>query len=217
MADKKYTPEEIFNETFYKNFDKVRFEHFNTLGIDFKDMRILELGAGIGNHTEFLITKNPKQILAIEGRKENYDILKDRFVKHHGLVAAYQFDLDNDIMFDTQYFDWIYNYGILYHLKKPFDFIKNLSNVPHTNMILETCVELDGDENNLAEGDTPSQALNRVGSRPNMYKVIDELKKIYEKVTVPENQPKHQWFDIHNTEIDHVLKRVVIICENKLK
>lgn len=207
-----YTPEQIFNDESYLGFDEVRFQNFDKLKIDFKGKNILELGSGIGNHTKFILSKKPKLVYSIEGREDNYEVLKKNFEKKKSVKCVLH-DLEKLIPDYGVKFDWIYNYGLLYHLKNPFEFIKNLSKINHKNMILETCIELDGNENNINEGTHQSQALNGVGSRPNLYKLVEELKKIYEKVYYPE-QPKHGWFDIHSVP-PPILKRIVIICENK--
>lgn len=207
-----YTPEQIFNDESYLGFDEVRFKHFDTLKIDFKGKKILELGSGIGNHTKFLATKKPKLIVSVEGREDNYEVLKNNFLKDKSVKCVLH-DLEKPIPdFDVE-FDWIYNYGLLYHLKNPFEAVRNLASIKHKNMLLETCIELNGQENNINEGNHQSQALNGIGSRPNLYKLVEELQKIYEKVYYPE-QPKHGWFDIHAVP-PPVLKRIVIICENK--
>jgi hypothetical protein len=207
-----YTSEEIFNDNSYLGFDEIRFKHFDSLKIDFKNKYILELGSGIGNHTKFILSKKPKYVVSIEGREDNYDVLKSKYESK--VVKSILHDLEKPIPYFDIKFDWIYNYGLLYHLKNPFQFVENLSLINHTNMILETCIELDGDENNLKEGTHQSQALNGYGSRPNIYKLISELKKIYKDVYYP-IQPKHSWFNIHSTP-PPVLKRIVIICLNKL-
>jgi len=205
------TPQDIFDDKVYLNFDEVRFEHFDTLSIDFKSKNILELGSGIGNHTKFLLNKKPKNIVSIEGREDNFEVLKSNLKKTK--VKCVLHDLEKPIPDFNMKFDWIYNYGLLYHLKNPFDFIRNISSVNHTNMILETCIELDGAENNINEGIHQSQALNGVGSRPNLFKLVEELNLIYENVFYP-LQPKHHWFDIYSDPAP-ILKRIVIICQNK--
>ena len=206
------TSNEVFNDEIYLHFDKVRFEHFNTLNINFKDKNILELGSGIGNHTNFILSKKPKTIVAIEGRQENFDVELKSNVKNK-LVKNTLHDLEKPIPNFNIKFDWIYNYGLLYHLKNPFEFIENLSSVNHQNMILETCIELDGDENNLNECTHQSQSLSGIGSRPNLYKLIDKLNSIYSQLYYP-LQPNHVWFDIHSKP-SPVLKRIVIICMDK--
>lgn len=206
------TSKDIFDDEVYLRFDQVRFDNFDTLKIDFKNKNILELGSGIGNHTDFILSKKPKNIVSIEGREENYKLLEEKF-KGNKVVKPLLHDLEKPLPTFLKKFDWVYNYGLLYHLKNPFDLIDDLKKLNHSNMILETCIELDGDENNLNEGAHQSQALNGLGSRPNLYKLIEKLSLIYEKVFYPE-QPNHHWFNIHSTPAP-VLKRIVIICQNK--
>jgi hypothetical protein len=208
-----FTPLEIFNNNEYQEVDEIRFNNFNELNVDFNDKIILELGSGIGNHTDFILTKNPKKIISVEGRLENYEILQEKFNKNIN-VQTFHHDLELPYPVFTDYFDWVYNYGLLYHLKNPFESIDYLKDLPHRNMILETCIDLSGEENNLEEGNTPSQALNGIGSRPNKDLLLEKLKTMYENVYCPV-QPNHELYDIYNTETNALVKRIVIICENK--
>lgn len=210
---KAFSPIEIFNNIEYQEADRVRFDNFNDLKIDFNDKTILELGSGIGNHTDFILTKNPKKIVSIEGQLCNFEILQNKFKKNKKVETIHH-DLELPYPNFSDVFDWVYNYGLLYHLKNPFESIDYLKDLPHRNMVLETCIDLCGGENNLEEGNTPSQALNRIGSRPNKYMLFDKLKMIYSNVYYPV-QPIHEWYDIYNEENNALLKRVVIICENK--
>lgn len=211
------TPEQIFNEKGYLDFDKVRFENFDKLNIDLKQKTILELGAGIGNHTKFLYRKSPKKIISIEGRPENFNILKDKF-KSTDKVVPVLYNLEDYISTLDELkdgVDIIYNYGLLYHLKNPLQFIDELNNIKHDKMILETCIELEGNENVVDEDKKSfSQSLSGSGSRPNLYKLVDKLKENYKNVFYPE-QPNHAWFNIHSTP-PPTLKRIVIVCEGRI-
>lgn len=213
----KLTPELVFNNESYIGFDKVRFEHFDTLNIDIKGKTVLELGSGIGNHTKFLYGKSPSKIISVEGRSENVEVLKKNFKKIKKVVPILH-DLEQSL--DTieelkDGVDLIYNYGLLYHLKNPFEFIDNLQVIKHDKMILETCIELGGEENNLLEDTNSfSQSLSGTGSRPNLYRLVEKLKENYKNVFYPE-QPKHGWFDIH-AKNPPILKRIVIICEGQI-
>lgn len=202
-----------FNLDYYKKIDLARFNHFDTLNINFNDQIVLELGAGIGNHTEFILSKNPKKVYVLEGRPENMSILTERFKENKKIIAAVA-DLDKPMPQFNIMIDWIYNYGLLYHLTKPFDFIERLKLYPHTNMILETCISLNGETNNIYENGDPTQALQNLGSRPNINLLIKKLKEVYEEVFIPINMPNHSNFDLNSSDI---LKRIVVVCRTKFK
>jgi len=204
------TPEEVFDEPQYLSIDKVRFDNFDTLNINLKGKTVLELGSGIGNHTLFLLKKKPKKIITVEGREDNVEVLKERVGKYKNVVPLLH-DLELPLIINEP-IDFIYNYGLLYHLRNPFEFIDNLQKIDHKEMVIETCIELNGDENNLDEvQEAQSQSLSGVGSRPNLYRLVEKLKEHYSIVTYPE-QPKHGWYDIHAVP-SPVLKRIVIICK----
>lgn len=204
-------PENIFNNDEYIVIDKARFENFNELNIDLTNKTILELGCGIGNHTEFLLSKNPNKLICIEGREENFLLHKNRFSDNDKVVSILQ-DLDKTYATDVN-FDIIYNYGLLYHLRNPFEFLIDISKINHKDMILETCVELYGYDNKIIESNlSPSQSINGVGSRPNLKILFDKLKDLYEDVFYPK-QPNHI---AYNFESKYPLKRIVLICKNKL-
>jgi hypothetical protein len=210
MSNIDLSPKAIFNNNEYQLVDKARFDNFDLLEIDFLDKTILELGSGIGNHTDFIISKKPKKVVTIEGRLENYQILENKY-QNNKSVFPIHYDLEKPFPKFDDKFDWVYHYGLLYHLKNPFDAIDYLNDLAHDNLILETCVELNGLANNLEEGNTPSQALNGIGSRPNLTMIKDKLENIYQQVIIP-IQPNHTWYEF-NAKSE--LKRIVIICLNK--
>lgn len=211
------TPEKIFNDNGYISFDNVRFTNFDKLNIDINKKTVLELGSGIGNHTSFLYNKAPKKIITIEGRPENIEFIKEKF-KNSTNIVPIQFDLEGDITQIDELkdgVDIIYNYGLLYHLKNPLDFIDKLNGIKHGKMILETCIELHGNENLINEDkESFSQSLSGSGSRPNLFTLVEKLKENYKNVFYPE-QPEHAWYDIHSNP-PPVLKRIVIICEEQI-
>lgn len=197
--------EVIFTDVPYRNFNQIRFDHFETLGIALKNKTILELGSGIGCHTEFILKHSPKMVYSVEGREENFHLLSSRFERETRVITLFQ-DLNKGLpQFPSV--DIIYNYGLLYHLNDPYKFLERLQAIKHKQMILETCISLDKD--NLESEDTknPSQALDGIGSRPGLSRLIQELLKYYE-IIIP-TQPRHEWF---NWKQDNVLNRVVIIC-----
>jgi len=88
-----------------------------------------------------------------------------------------------------------------------------LKDLPHSNMILETCFLFDGKENNVFEGEILTQAVSGYGSRPNINLVMDKLLEIYDTVLKP-TQPNHIWYNKNESD-ESVLYRIVLICKNK--
>ena len=213
----KITPELIFNDKGYLEFDKVRFDNFDKINIDINGKTVLELGSGIGNHTKFLYHKSPKKIITVEGRKQNFDVLKEKFKSTQKVVPILH-DIENGLESIEELkdgVDLIYNYGLLYHLKNPTKFIDDIQKIKHSRMIIETCIELEGGDNQIDEDDENySQSINGKGSRPNLFKLVEKLKENYKHVYYPE-QPNHEWFDIHKVPAP-TLKRIVIICEEQI-
>ena len=98
----------------YRRHNSRRLEHLATLGLDLAGRKVLEVGAGIGDHTSFFLDRNC-HVTALEGRPENVEILKSRFP----LVETLCLDLDDDEIADFRRFEIVYAYGLLYHLAEP--------------------------------------------------------------------------------------------------
>lgn len=132
-TDKPNSPEQ---STVTESYDKkICFEQIKSLSIDFKDKTLLELGSGIGEHTEYLFNKEPRMIVAVESSKINFNYLLKRFEKCKEVIPVH-YDLNLNLPVLEEKYDWIYSYGLINTLKSPIDFIKNLSSIQHTNLLL---------------------------------------------------------------------------------
>ncbi|MBX9771079.1 MAG: class I SAM-dependent methyltransferase, partial [Candidatus Obscuribacterales bacterium] len=97
----------------YQRHNQRRLEHLAGLGLDLSNKHVLELGAGIGDHTSFFLDRNCEVTIS-EPRKENLEILKLRFPTKEILSL----DLESPSPLNRQ-FDIVYCYGVLYHLADP--------------------------------------------------------------------------------------------------
>ena len=162
-ADKPNSPEQTpVKESYDIN---ACFDNIDGLSIDFKGKTILELGSGRGFHTEFLLKKQPKMIVAVKDYNVNYDFLMDKFKNIKEVVPVY-YDLEIRIPRLEKHYDWIYSYGLLNSIKDPIQFIRNIKSIPHDNMLLgvDTTFLID------------------------LRDILDELNKIYkEKETIQVN------------------------------
>ncbi|MBK7362931.1 MAG: class I SAM-dependent methyltransferase [Micavibrio sp.] len=132
-TDKPHSPEQSpVTESYDK---KVSFEQIESLGIDFKNKTILELGSGKGEHTEYLFNKEPRMIVAVDSSKNNIDSLLKNFIRCNSVIPL-QYDLNLELPVLEEKYDWIYSYGLINNLKNPINFIKNLSKINHTNLLL---------------------------------------------------------------------------------
>jgi hypothetical protein len=67
-------PIDQFHSERYLLHNRKRLEHLESLNIDFKDKTIFEVGAGIGDHTNYLIFKGCSKNFSTEGRNDNLEI-----------------------------------------------------------------------------------------------------------------------------------------------
>lgn len=172
----------------------------DSLKIDFNEKRILEVGAGIGDHTRFLLNKGPKKITSLDARIENINILREVF-KDNEKVQTLLFDMDKPkaLELKTEEYDICYCYGLLYHLKRPAHAIKFLSQRTIEILLLETCVSYERPYDiNLVKEDKAlySQSYSGYGCRPGRTWIFDELKKSFPFTYIPKNQPNHEQFPI---------------------
>jgi len=82
-----------------------------TNNFDFKNKKVLELGAGIGFISEYLRDTYNCDCLVVEGRGENIEIGKKMFPN----LKFMKYDLEEK--FDFGKFDYVLNFGLIYHLK----------------------------------------------------------------------------------------------------
>src|SRR4051812_21709707 len=77
-AVRKPEPLGEFNSWHYIRHNQRRQEHLASLNLPIPGKTVLEIGAGIGDHTHFFINRDCKAVVT-EGRAENVEILKRRY------------------------------------------------------------------------------------------------------------------------------------------
>lgn len=189
-----------------------RLQHLSSLGLDLTRKRVLEVGAGIGDHSVFYLHHNC-EVLPVEGRADQAKRISERFGIEVKVV-----DLDSEPEKLEQFgrFDLVHCYGVLYHLSDPGRLLSCLSRVADC-LLLETCVSPeDGFRVNPTSEikSVPSQALNGEGCRPTRQWVFRTLKELYPYVYATRTQPHHPDFPIDWTvrhSNGHRLTRAVFI------
>ena len=84
------TPESVFHAPFYLRHNQRRLEHLASLRLPLRETSVLEVGAGIGDHTGFFVDRHC-DVTCLEAREENLRILKERYPQ----VVALRLDMDD--------------------------------------------------------------------------------------------------------------------------
>uniref|UniRef100_A0A832H0W9 Class I SAM-dependent methyltransferase n=1 Tax=Oscillatoriales cyanobacterium SpSt-402 TaxID=2282168 RepID=A0A832H0W9_9CYAN len=182
-----------FHSEYYQRHNQKRLEHLASLDLPIAGSSVLEVGAGVGDHTGFFLERNC-QVVSVEARSENLAILRSRYPN----LDVRRLDLDCPTITFEQPFDIVYCYGLLYHLKEPATAIAYMAQNCRGMLLLETCVSFgSGDHINLCEEiDNPTQSFSGQGCRPTRSWVYNQLKQCFEYVYMPITQPDHEDFPI---------------------
>jgi hypothetical protein len=183
-----------FRHDHYIRHNQRRLEHLASLGLPIAGKTVLEVGAGIGDHTSFFVDRGC-QLCVTEPRSSCVAVIKSRYPS----LTVLQLDLDDPDPHFGNRFDIVYAYGLLYHLRKPSEAIEYLAAHCDDFLLLETCVSLGNEEHvNLVPENSraPSQAVSAVGCRPTRPWVDRELKRHFRYVYYPITQPWHEEFPV---------------------
>lgn len=208
-------PTEVFWSSHYMRHNQRRQEHLASLGLPLADQSVLEVGAGIGDHTSFFLDRGCT-VVVTEAQEQNLEILRGRYSDQD----VRQLDL-NVPPPDPIEVDIVYCYGTLYHLQYPAVAIAWMARCAQKMLLLETCVaggmhvevhpfsEHPGDPENAATGQ---------GCRPTRPWVRDQLASHFSHVYLPITQPCHEEFplDWSRPELaDEPLVRAVFIASRR--
>lgn len=183
----------LFQMSPYQQHNIARLAHLDSLGLSLSGKTVFEFGAGIGDHTYYLMIKKCK-VLPTDSRDELLEFIQKRFA-----IPTMKFDVEHDLnkLADLPYYDIFYCYGLLYHVSNPEQFLLSMKNKCGM-LLLETCVSHDFRESgphlvneNL---ENPTQATSGTGCRPSRSWIFEKLKSVFPFVYLPTTQPNHQEF-----------------------
>jgi hypothetical protein len=187
------------------------------------NMTVLEVGAGIGDHTKYFINIGC-DVVSTEGRPENIPVLQKN-IGDRAVVALLDLEKPTPSSVYDKQFDIVYCYGTLYHLSNPDFALSYLAKKCKEMFLLETCVSFGKEESvNLVHehaGD-PSQSLVGKGCRPTRSWLFNKMNSLFDYVYVPKTQPDHYEFPTDWTvPSKSALSRAIMIgsrspIENKL-
>jgi hypothetical protein len=188
------TPSEAFHGYEYLRHNARRLEHLASLRIPVAGMTVLELGAGIGDHTGYYLDRGC-DVTITEGRIANLKVLSARFPGE----KIVQLDMEDPQPVCGVTFDIIHCYGLLYHLKNPEQALKFMARSCSRLLFLETCVSFGSKKeiNPVTEdASDPTQAFSGHGSRPTRPWVFEQLQRSFPHVYCPKTQPNHDEFPL---------------------
>jgi phospholipid N-methyltransferase len=98
---------------------------------EFLGCRILEIGAGIGNHTSFLLQTHPELLVAIEKEGELCRILKDKFGEDIDILPIELSDINGSTLetLKSLRIDTIISINVLEHIEDDFACLQSLANI----------------------------------------------------------------------------------------
>ena len=182
-----------FRSNTYIRHNQRRLEHLASLNLPINGKSVLELGAGIGDHTSFFLDRGCT-VTAVEARPRNVSLMRKRFGDRIKVITADVMELDRYQIPPAQI---IHCYGLLYHLSRPLDALRWMADHCLELCLLETCVSF-GDEQavNLVSEikASPTQAADGTGCRPTRSWVVGSLKRFFPHVYVTTTQPWHEQF-----------------------
>lgn len=187
-------PVHAFHSDHYLRHNARRLEHLASLRIPVAGVSILEVGAGIGDHSHYYIDRGCR-ITITEARAENLLQLRNRYPR----CSVAFLDMESPSHIEGSPFDVVHCYGLLYHLSKPKQALAFLSQSTSRMLFLETCVSFgDNEEINLTEEPQYilTQAHSGTGCRPTRAWLFRELQGLFKYVYLPTTQPCHSEFPL---------------------
>ncbi len=181
-------PQRVFHEDYYLRHNQRRLEHLASLGLPLAGATVLEVAAGIGDHTSFFLDRGC-HVVSTEGRPENLAILRSRYP---GLNVRH-LDLDHPVDLGRT-FDVVYCYGCLYHLSRPGEALAFMAKHCQRILLLETRVFFgDREEVTFVQESAryPSDSIVGRGCRPTRSWVYRRLGDLFPFVYLPQTQPNH--------------------------
>lgn len=193
-------PVQSFHSDHYLRHNARRLEHLASLRIPVCGLTVLEVGAGIGDHSSYYIDRGCT-VTITEERSDNLRLLKTRYPAQD----VQYLDMEHPRPLSHAPFDVVHCYGLLYHLSQPESALQFLSANCRRMLLLETCVSFGAEEaiNCIAENRSdPTQASSGTGCRPTRPWLFAALRRLFPHVYVPKTQPNHEEFPLDWTRAE---------------
>ena len=198
----------------YQRHNQRRLEHLSGLNLPIAGKSVLEVGAGVGDHTGFFLDRGCC-VASTEGRMENVALLRKRYSWIH--TSFLDLDSPDASHLPQSLYQIVYCYGLLYHLNRPAEAIAFMAKHCSEMLLLETCVSF-GSGRHLhpcaEKASDATQSVSGTGCRPTRDWVFDQLRKHLPFVYMPLTQPWHEEFPMDWSRRDEKipLSRAVFVA-----
>jgi len=131
-----------FHSEEYRRHTSRRLEHLASLGLPLTGRRVLDVGAGVGDHASFYLDRGC-EVISLEPRAENVEAARARCREAAHLFPSARWTvLCADVAaapgLGLGAFDVVHAYGILYHLARPLDALGALCALSRDLVLVET-------------------------------------------------------------------------------
>ena len=219
---------EDFHSVSYLRHNARRLEHLASLNLPIRDRTVLEVGAGVGDHTTFFLDRGCS-VTCVEPRAENCTLLASLMHerRNEGYAAASRCRIlrADALTFEPvvpESFDIVHCYGLLYHTDDPAAVLAAIARKCSGILLLETCVAFGSNEaiNPVPErAQIPSQSVSGIGCRPTPPWIFRRLSELFGFAYMPSTQPAHEDFPLDWTgsqPTDREARAVFIASRQKL-
>lgn len=190
----RYDAALTFRSDFYQRHNARRLEHLASLRLPVAGKSVLEVGAGIGDHSHYYIDRGCRLTIT-DVRQEHLQVLRRRYPEQ----TILELDLEHPTAIAAGPFDVVHCYGVLYHVADPGMTLEYLAGNCREMLLLETCVSFGSDHGIHAVEEKaafPIAAHSGRGCRPTRPWLFDSLRHLFAHVYVPTTQPAHPEFPL---------------------
>jgi len=209
-------PVSDFHSFRYLHITSRRLEHLATLGLPLRERNVLEVGAGVGDLTEFFLDRGCR-VHTTDARPLHVTIMQQRFA-WHPLVTSATLDLDPPPHDPPGLFDLVVCYGLLYHVSDPSAVLEFLARACSDLLLLETIAGVGDAE---AVNPTPENAalagaaFSGRGCRPSRTWIHARLRELFPHVYTPRTQPNHYEYPVDWTQSSPFARRAIFIASRR--
>jgi hypothetical protein len=192
---------DAFRAPRYLRHNSRRQEHLAEMQLNLSNQTVLEFGAGIGDHSSYFLDRGCS-VLSVEPRDENVAFIGRR----HGAPTEHLPKAGHTILHATaeeavallrdRRFQIVYNYGLLYQMTRPLEFLEASGRLCAGIYLLETAVS-DFSSASASFTEDPGNPTNAIGGDCQLVTrkaLFDTLRKVFQFVYTPVRQPAHEQF-----------------------